>query len=58
MYFSLEGQWPGRQIAIAEEVVEWIQKSLDVVEQVESGSKGQKELQIGIHKIKTILLFC
>jgi len=56
MYFSLEGQWPGRQIAIAEEVVEWIQKSLDVVKRVESGSKGQKELQIGMHAIEMTLL--
>lgn len=48
-YFSLEGQWPGRQIVVAREVVDWIQNSLDVVEEVESKSKGHVTLQMGMH---------
>ena len=45
--FSLEGQWPGRQILVARAVVEWIQKSLDVMAEMESRARGQQSLAAG-----------
>lgn len=49
--FSLEGQWPGRQISVARDVVEWIQQSLDVVAEVDSRSGGQSTPPAGKHDI-------
>ena len=45
--YNLEGQWPGQQIIVARAVVEWIQKSLDVVAEVESRVRGQQSLAAG-----------